>query len=376
MFICPRCGNKDPKKIGYKNGVPYCRNCIAFSGRMAERSVFSPRKISLHLDYDLTEDQKKISERVKSAYRNRQNVLIHAVCGAGKTELVFEVIAEALSEGKQVGFTVPRRDVVIDLLPRFKGAFPTARIVGVYGGHNDVLEGEIILLTTHQLFRYENYFDLLIFDEADAFPYVGNEVLERLFQRALRGSYVMMSATPMKETEEKIVGSGGIVLKLQKRHHGHPLPVPEIRTFLFGQEICLLMQMRRFYRRNLPFFVFVPTIFLCERLFQLCHRIYEKGTYVHSRCKDRAKKISDFKSGKYLYLITTSVLERGVTIRNLQVIVLYADHSLYDEKTLVQISGRVGRKSDAWDGEVIWLGEYVSEAMEKARRAILYANGS
>ena len=376
MFICPKCGNEDPKKIGVKNGIPYCRSCISFSGRMAEKRNFSPRNVPLHLDYDLTEDQKNISGKVIEAYRKNQNVLIHAVCGAGKTELVFGVIAEALSEGKQVGFAVPRRDVVIDLFPRFKSAFPTADIVDVYGGHNDILEGEMILLTTHQLFRYEDYFDLLIFDEADAFPYDGNEVLEKLFQRASRGSCVMMSATPVRDMEEKTIKSGGIVLKLQKRHHGHPLPVPKIRTLLFGQEMYLLMKMRSFYRKNLPFFVFVPTVFLCERIFRFCHRFYRKGTCVHSRCKDRSEKISDFKNGAYLYLITTSVLERGVTIKNLQVIVLYADHGLYDEKTLVQISGRVGRKTDAWDGEVIWIGEYVSEEMEKARQAILRANGS
>ena len=46
-------------------------------------------------------------------------------------------------------------------------------------------------------------------------------------------------------------------------------------------------------------------------------------------------------------LRSTSVLERGVTIKNLQVIVFNAEHELYDEKSLIQISGRVGRKIDA-----------------------------
>jgi len=50
-----------------------------------------------------------------------------------------------------------------------------------FGDHHDALTGNIIVLTTHQLFRYEDYFDLLIFDEIDAFPYVGDLVLESFF---------------------------------------------------------------------------------------------------------------------------------------------------------------------------------------------------
>ena len=75
-------------------------------------------------------------------------------------------------------------------------------------------------------------------------------------------------------------------------------------------------------------------------------------------------------------MICTSVLERGVTIKNVQVIVYKASHNLYDQKTLIQIAGRVGRKIDAYDGEVIFVGEYISSSMRGALNEIRKANTS
>lgn len=64
---------------------------------------------------------------------------------------------KALNEGKTVGFATPRKDVVIDLKPRISSAFPNASVISVYGNHSYKLEADIIVLTTHQLFRYKNY---------------------------------------------------------------------------------------------------------------------------------------------------------------------------------------------------------------------------
>ena len=60
--------------------------------------------------------------KVKETFINKKNSLIYAVCGAGKTELVYQTMAYALEQGLQVGFTIPRRDVVIELEKRIKEA--------------------------------------------------------------------------------------------------------------------------------------------------------------------------------------------------------------------------------------------------------------
>ena len=100
----------------------------------------------------------------------------------------------------------------------------------------------------------------------------------------------------------------------------------------------------------------------------------KNGEVVHSKNPLREKIIEDFKNSKYDYLITTSILERGVTVKNLQVIIYQADHELYDESTLIQIAGRVGRKSDAKDGEVLFLANKKTEAMVSAIEKINEAN--
>ena len=42
----------------------------------------------------------------------------------GKTEMMFETIALALQQQKRVCWAIPRADVVIELVPRLKQAFP------------------------------------------------------------------------------------------------------------------------------------------------------------------------------------------------------------------------------------------------------------
>jgi GntR family transcriptional regulator/MocR family aminotransferase len=50
------------------------------------------------------------------------------------------------------------------------------------------------VLTTHQLYRYEKYFDVIIIDEVDAFPFKGNKLLETFLYRACKGNIVYMSS--------------------------------------------------------------------------------------------------------------------------------------------------------------------------------------
>ncbi len=376
-FKCPKCGNSDDRFNGIKNGKPYCRKCISFSGESANKRNIKKGAITFSLKYKLSKDQQEISKKIVENYKNGTNTLINAVCGSGKTELVYGVIAHALSTGKQVGFTVPRRDVAQELYLRIKEVFSSNKVILVCGDHHKELEGDVVVLTTHQLYRYEKYFGLLIMDEIDAFPYKGNDVLEAMFQRAVEGNYVMMSATPSDEVLQHFSRQNHDILYLNKRYHGHKLPEPKyIQKFGINTWFELLKILKRFIDEGKPVFIFVPTIQICE---YLCEKLLKKipdGNFVHSKCRDREQRIKDFRNGKYKYLVTTAVLERGVTVKNLQVIVYEADHEIYDECTLVQIAGRVGRKYDAPEGEVIFLGFKKTRAIVGAIEQIKTKNNS
>ena len=312
--------------------------------------------VVLKLDYLLSSDQKRLSDKLVINYESNVDTLVNAVCGAGKTELIYAVMARCLSLGKSVAFAVPRRDVVIELSQRIHMVFPRNSIVSVYGGHTDKLVADIVVLTTHQLYRYNKQFDLIILDEIDAFPFKNNKLLAAMFFRAVKGTIIMMSATPSKDVIDYFSQSNREILELNTRFHRHPLPLPEVVVRIGYFKIpFLILTLKKFISQGKKVFVFAPTISKCETLYKILKIFVKNGTFVHSKCKDRSQKINKFKKGEFDYLVTTAVLERGVTFKNLQVIIYDADSDIYNSQTLIQISGRVGRKIDAPEGEVIFL---------------------
>ena len=376
-FICPNCGNTNPKYVGYKNGEPYCRFCIGFKGEVVKDIKTYSGSVVVDIKYPLSKEQKAISQKVKENYLNGIDTLIDAVCGAGKTELIYEVIACALSHHKTVAFAVPRRDVVIELMPRIKSVFPANSVVSVYGGHTKYLKADIVVLTTHQLYRYPHIFDLIILDEIDAFPFKDNELLKAMLNNASRGRIVMMSATPSDEVLQEFSRQNHDILHLNTRFHHKPLPVPKVIVSIgITKYIPLIKKLKQYQKENKPVFVFAPTIEIAEKVYNSIKHIVPNGNITHSKRNDRAEVIEGFKNGNYSYLVTTAVLERGVTIKNLQVIIFNADHELYDEHALIQISGRVGRKYDAPEGEVIFLVDKKTEAIERTISTIKDKNKS
>ena len=374
FFICPRCGNSNLAKTGIKEGVRYCRACLSFNGSYAPVVKHKKLDIPIRINYELTSEQARIAEEIDENYQNGINTLVYAVCGAGKTELVFKVIQSVLKTGKQIGFTVPRKEVVIELSTRIKDAFPQAKVISVFGGHNDVLTGNIVVLTTHQLYRYQNYFDLLVFDEIDAFPYKGDLVLESFFQKSVKGVYVLLSATPSKKILSEFSKKGS-VLTLFTRFHNNQIPVPRVsRGYGVTNFMILIKELFNFIKRKKPVLIFVPTINKAIFIYRLLKIDFKTGNIVHSKVKNNSEVIADFKKGKYEFLVTTTDLERGVTIKGLQVIIYGADHAVYDSSSLIQIAGRVGRKKEESDGEVVFIVSRENQAIKESIRDIKEKN--
>ena len=374
-FVCPVCGNTDIHSIGYLNGNPYCRRCISFKGEEVEHKPSYPKKAPIHLSYELSPEQKELSDKLVENYKKGIDSLVYAVCGSGKTEISLKVIQYVINCGEKVAFAVPRKDVVIELYNRLKEVFKNNSVVAVYGGHHEVTNGDLIVLTTHQLFRYKKYFSLIILDEIDAFPFKGNDVIRNIFFNSLIGHYIFMSATPTKDALELFQGEGKDILRLDTRFHKHPLPVPNlvIKKSIF-RYLSLLTMMKRILSKKRQLFIFAPTIDECESLFRIVAIFFKNGNYVHSKQKYRNEIISEFKQKKWSFLVTTSVLERGVTVKSLDVIVMDADHKMYDSGTLVQIAGRVGRKIDDPSGNVIFIASRKTKEMEAARESIIRSN--
>lgn len=374
-YTCPRCFNHDPCKIGLRNGLPYCRACIQFQQEPWQPKPRHAIAVRIQLGYALTEAQQNISDGLIDCYRNNQSAMVDAVTGSGKTEIVFGLIQIALAEGKRIGFVIPRKDVVIELIPRFKAVFPTIDVVGVFGGSSSILEGDLVILTTHQMYRYEEYFDVLIFDEVDAFPFAGDPVLKAMVKRATKGIIIYLSATFTRDELNQFKNDGGKVFQLFKRFHGFPIPSLQNKIHPFFIKwftiVELLYQMNK---ERKPVFVFVPTIAIGQLLYRWLNIFMKDVSLAYSTIEQRESIVEDFKKKTSGVLITTSILERGITMVGLQVIIFMADHPLYSTSTLIQMAGRVGRKKMDPNGKVILLVNKVTPEMKAAQEKITIAN--
>jgi competence protein ComFA len=73
-------------------------------------------------------------------------------------------------------------------------------------------------------------------------------------------------------------------------------------------------------------------------------------------------------------LLTTTILERGVTIPNIDVAVIGSEDRVFTESALVQIAGRAGRSSEFPTGDVTFFHYGKTSEMVKARNQIFNMN--
>ena len=87
----------------------------------------------------------------------------------------------------------------------------------------------------------------------------------------------------------------------------------------------------------------------------------------HGRDPGRAEKLDAFLRGQAKVFVATSILERGVTVPDVDVIVLYADaERIFQEPALIQMAGRVGRTAARPGGRVAFVGRRVTPVMRQA----------
>ena len=375
---CPRCGNLQ-KSYFYKGSHGYyCRKCIRFGRLLLEEEETSLELQAIQEDcseytmqYPLTKFQEAVSKECQMNIRT-QDVLLECVCGAGKTEMVLASIADALNENRKVCFAIARRQVVLELSERLKTYFKKAKIIAVCGGHTDEIDGDLIVCTTHQLYRYQGQFSLLILDEPDAFPYRGDEVLHGIAQHACIGHVIYLTATPDNYLLSRVQEGTMRHIVLNKRPHGHDLPVPRLCIY---PSIVLFWVLLRWINKHTcnPRIIFVPTIKTASILGKILS-IFMKCYVCTSESEDRDRIIYEFKKESNGIMIATTVLERGVTIPKADICVWHANHSVFDEAGLIQMAGRAGRSFTSQEGDVLFLCSEKTELVQLCKEKIEQAN--
>ncbi|MFC7321878.1 DEAD/DEAH box helicase [Halobacillus campisalis] len=396
--VCQRCGNDRsylfavfPHSTCKNNTCLYCRNCIMM-GRITQceplyegAAVVWPQ----HADPcrwggQLTVSQEAAAQRIVSAIEQKSELLVWAVCGAGKTEMLFPGITTALQKGLRIVLATPRTDVVRELLPRFQQAFPQVPIQALYGDSEEKQgDAQLLISTTHQLYRYSRAFDVVIIDEIDAFPYHNDDSLQFAAARAAKtdAARIYLTATPRKKEKSKIRKRKLPAAFIPQRFHGHPLPVPKLKLTptlkrqlskgRLPQSLIKTIEIQQKGSRQL--LLFVSTITYAGAVKAFLENDFNVDS-VHAEDPDRGEKVQRFRDRTIDILVTTTILERGVTFPSVDVFVIDAGHHVFDEAALVQIAGRAGRSPEDPDGDVIFYHFGKTNAMLDAQEAIIHMN--
>ncbi|MCC4439523.1 DEAD/DEAH box helicase [Limosilactobacillus reuteri] len=393
---CYRCNHVTAKSLGaLPQGEFYCPHCINL-GRVStlnkfyhvpEPNQFTVTEPVLTWKGKLSPLQQQASEKISRGMADHVQQLLWAVTGAGKTEMMFAGIAAAIKRGERIGIASPRVDVCLELFPRLKAAFANCDIALLHGRQELPYHyAQLTICTTHQLLRFYHAFDNLIIDEVDAFPYAANASLLYATKQAIKenGGCLYLTATPGDALLREIKSKRLVVNYLPLRYHGHLLPQIKVRL-AFGWRRRLerqqlppqvIQQLQETLREGHHFLLFVPHIAdlaLVEAALRHSFTTFRFAT-VHASDLERLEKVQKMRDGDYDFLVTTSILERGVTFPEIDVYVLGADDPVFSSSALVQIAGRAGRSQSRPTGRVIFWINCNCRQVNQAVSQVKYLN--
>ena len=393
---CYRCNHVTAKSLGaLPQGEFYCPHCINL-GRVStlnkfyhvpEPNQFTVTEPVLTWKGKLSPLQQQASEKISRGMADHVQQLLWAVTGAGKTEMMFAGIAAAIERGERIGIASPRVDVCLELFPRLKAAFANCDIALLHGRQELPYHyAQLTICTTHQLLRFYHAFDNLIIDEVDAFPYAANASLLYATKQAIKenGGCLYLTATPGDALLREIKSKRLVVNYLPLRYHGHLLPQIKVRL-AFGWRRRLerqqlppqvIQQLQETLKEGHHFLLFVPHIAdlaLVEAALRHSFTTFRFAT-VHASDLERLEKVQKMRDGDYDFLITTSILERGVTFPEIDVYVLGADDPVFSSSALVQIAGRAGRSQSRPTGRVIFWINCNCRQVNQAVSQVKYLN--
>lgn len=393
-LICVRCGGRiHQRETRLATGNFYCANCLQM-GRLTSTdklvTVSEPNQFEYNGNCQwqgtLTADQQNCAKQVIASIDQRTNRLLWAVTGAGKTEMLFAGLEHAFRQQLRVAVVSPRIDVILELAPRLRTAFPDVTSCLLYGKTTEKYQyTQLVIATVHQLLKFYHAFDVLIIDEVDVFPLAGNKHLHYAIQRAKKAnsSVIYLTATPDKALKHQVKTRQLEVSYLPRRFHGFPLAtitnikVGNWRTRLAQNKLPrkLLIDIEQRLAKRQPFLLFVPHVADLSLVANVLNlRLRSPIITVHAADPDRINKVQRMRNEETLFLITTTILERGVTFPLIDVLVLGADDNIFSSAALIQIAGRVGRNAKRPTGSVYFYYHKMTNSIRQAQKEIKMMN--
>ncbi len=310
--------------------------------------------------YEDTPDQAKATLDIKHDMESPMPMdrLVCGDVGFGKTEVAMRAAFKAATDGKQVAVLVPTtvlalqhyntfrerfRDfpVRIEYLSRGKTAKETKDILA------DLKAGKIdILIGTHKLVgKQVEWHDLglLIIDEEQKF---GVAVKEKLKSLRTNVDVLTLTATPIPRTLQfSLLGARDLSVITTPPPNRYPV---QTELITLDDEDILKEAIQLEMGRNGQVYVVCNRIEMLERIQNRIHRLCPEARTViaHGQMptEEMEQRLEDFINYDYDILISTTIIESGVDIPNVNTIIIHSAQN-YGLADLHQLRGRVGRSN-------------------------------
>lgn len=307
--------------------------------------------------YEETPDQLKANEEIKRDMEDGKPMdrLLCGDVGFGKTEVAMRAAFKAVMDGKQVAVLVPTTilaqqhfqsftkrmqgfPVNVDMISRFRTDKEQRETL------KKVAAGQIdILIGTHRMIQADLTFrdlGLLIVDEEQRFGVMQKERL-KIWQKNM--DVLTLTATPIPRTlHMSLVGVRDMSILETPPEDRYP-----VQTYVleFNADVVREALRRELHRGGQVYFVYnrVQTI---NKALQLVQELLPEARVVvgHGQmAEDRLEKVMiSFYEGESDILVSTSIVENGLDIPNVNTLIAY-DADYFGLSQLYQLRGRVGR---------------------------------
>ena len=318
-----------------------------------------------NLPFELTKDQlKSINEIYEDMVNPKQmNRLLQGDVGSGKTIVSFISLYMNYLAGYQGTLMAPTEILAIQHYENIKKILPNLNIELLTGKTknkktilNKLKNNEIdILIGTHALIsegvEYNNL-GLVITDEQHRF---GVNQRANLKNKGTNPDILYMSATPIPRTYALTIYGDMDVSNIKTMPSGRI----EVKTLLKkDSEIKDVLElMYKELKNNHQIYVIAPLIEtneeidmenvyeLEEKMNKAFGKLFKVGI-LHGKMSNKEKEeiMNDFKENKIQILVSTTVIEVGIDVKNATVIAIF-DSYRFGLSALHQLRGRVGRSN-------------------------------
>ncbi|PRR77188.1 Transcription-repair-coupling factor [Clostridium liquoris] len=335
--------------------------------------------------YEETPDQITAINDIKADMESDKAMdrLLCGDVGYGKTEVAVRAAFKAVMDGKQVAFLVPTTilaqqhynnlvqrfsdfPVKVEMISRFRTPAQQKETI------KTVKEGNVdILIGTHRILQKDIHFKdlgLLIIDEEQRFGVKHKEKIKSLKKNI---DVLTLSATPIPRTlHMSLVGVRDISVIETPPEERQP-----IQTYVveYNDQLIRDAILREINRGGQVYFVYNRVENIKEMSAYISKLLPEARVGIaHGQMQERELEsvIIDFMENKYDVLVTTTIIETGMDIQNVNTMIIY-DADKMGLSQLYQLRGRVGRSSRmAYCYLTYKKDKILTEVAEKRLRAI------